>query len=131
DVHVRITREACDHEVDEVLEDRLLGLPIERPECSVLAIVQRVAEEVLEAAVCDERIALDVEEDVTGRWFGKQREAPSGLKVDVFLVGLALEAAGELDPGLLARASEGLGATAPRFPGEWKRNVREARERRD
>src|SRR6266478_6593072 len=131
DVHARITREACDHEVDEVLEGRLLGLPIDRPECSVLALVQRVAEEVFEAAVRDERIALDVEEDVARRWFGKQREAPSGLKIEVLLVGSALEAAGELDPRLLARAGERLGATAPRFPEEWKRYVREARERRD
>jgi len=80
DVYVRITREACDHEVDEVLEDRLLRLPIERPECAVLALVQRVAEEVFEAAVGDERIALDVEEDVAGRWFGKEREAPSASR---------------------------------------------------
>src|SRR6266852_607603 len=126
-----MAREPCDDGVDELLEDRLLGLPIERPGRPVLAVVHRVAEAVFQSAVRDERITLDVEEDVARRRLGKERQAPSGFKVQELLAGPALAAAGELDPGLLARAGERLGATAPGSPGERKRDLREARQRRD
>ena len=78
DVQVGIGLQALRHEVDEALERRPLLLPIGGP----IARVSRrrrqssdvkIPEQKLQPAVADERITLEVEEDVACRGFGKAR----------------------------------------------------------
>src|SRR5207245_10853200 len=69
DVQVGAAVEPLDQEVDELLEGALLGIGVVPPE----VVVERGAtdhhqdaEQVLQAAVAHERVALDVEEQVGG-----------------------------------------------------------------
>ena len=62
-------------EVHQAFELAPLPLAVEGPEPRVGPGRVRVAEEVFETRVPEKRRALDVEEDVAGRWFGKGQEA--------------------------------------------------------
>ena len=60
--------------VDEALELALLALRVERPVGLVAPLPVRDAEQVLQAAVTREGVALEVEEEVAGRRLGERRE---------------------------------------------------------
>ena len=79
DVQVRILFSALVHEVHKALKDGLFALSVERPVCragpGAIFIAIDIAEEILKAVLTNERIALDVEENVSVRRFRQQAQA--------------------------------------------------------
>ena len=75
DMQVGIGLEASDDEVDEALESGFLVVARKRPVRGVgdRAVGPRVgvAEQILKAALADERVAFQVKEHVAGRWLRK------------------------------------------------------------
>src|SRR6185369_6291263 len=79
DVQPRVLLPAGRREIDEALKRCFLRARIERPILGeadrFTGVVAVVAREVFEACFADERIALEVEEDVALRWLRKSGES--------------------------------------------------------
>ena len=113
DVEVRVLRPTRHEPVDEVLERAPLGRRVERPARLVAAVAVHGAEEVLQAAVPREGVALDVEEDVAGRGRRQCGQPPVRLdRRDQLVDAAPLPARLNLDPRLVADAGERGGADA-------------------
>ena len=111
DVHVGVLGEAGVDEVDELLE----GLRARRPgrgpgsRCSRPAVgpADQHAEEELEpAGGLEERVALHVEEEVTGRGRRQEAQAALVLRLEQAACELVGAAAVELEAGLVAQGVE-------------------------
>ena len=133
DREIRLLAPAPDERIDELLEGGLLGRRVERPARRVHGLTtlsdRHPAEQILEPAVLDERVALEIEEDVPGRGIRKARQA----EVTRLLIGsYGLEQ--ELDDGrlpdripldsrLVMHALVALGGTPPRRGIERQRGI--------
>ena len=133
DREIRLLAPAPDERIDELLEGGLLGRRVERPARRVHGLTtlsdRHPAEQILEPAVLDERVALEIEEDVPGRGIRKARQA----EVARLLIGsYGLEQ--ELDDGrlsdripldsrLVMHALVALGGTPPRRGIERQRGI--------
>ena len=90
-----------------------------------------VAEQKFDAALADERVALEVEEHVARRRLRKARKPEAGLcrqKLEQHFPG---RASFDLDSGLLADSRIGRRSAARGLPGERQRHRRERRHRVD
>jgi len=113
DVHGRISGEAVHDEIDEGFECGFLAGPVVTPQHPVHRLTADEldeAEEILEAAVLDPRIRLDVEEEVQRRGIGQQgktatRFVRNGL--DQLVQQGSGVLAGNLDAGLESESVEG------------------------
>ena len=109
-VHARIAREPPVHQVDEVLEEPPLAGAIVGPPrlvAPVRAVAQQQAEEKVQPARrLPERIALDVEEEVTRRRRRQGLEAAAGLGVDRMPVEAPRHAVHVLQVRLIAQPVE-------------------------
>lgn len=123
------------HLVDEGLEGLLLGATSRRPEravvASALGIDERIAEEVLEATALDERVSLEVEEDVVRRGLGQQGQPTSGLGGEELPAQDSECSALVLEARLLLHAGEGLHGAALGSPRQGEGSAREPLERRE
>ena len=72
DVQVGVLRAQLEDAVDEALEGELLGLCVVGPDALVGRALRPPAPQVLDTAVSDVRVALQVEEDVSGHGSGSR-----------------------------------------------------------
>ncbi len=98
-VHAGVGVPRPDEVIDEPLECVLLlalvGGPVGRE-----PVLVDDAEQVFQTVITEERVALDVEEHVTGRRLGKQREPAALLRFEQLPSRLTRVALDELQPGL-------------------------------
>ena len=109
DVHAGVLGAKLDHAVDEPLERRLLGVGVVRPDALVAGACAPPAPQVLDAAVADVGVALEVEEDVAGARVGKQRVPSGALRLEVSVRRLAAVARPDLKVGLVMQQVEAFG----------------------
>ena len=118
--------------VDEALELALLGRRVERPARLVASVPVREAEEVLQAAVAGEAVALEVEEEVAGRRLGERREAlVRRHRLDQLVEAPTLPPRLVLHARLLPDPAQGRGAHAVDRGGDGKGEPAEGGHRRD
>ena len=81
-VQVRIDLSARRDEIDESLENGPFGRPVERPVADIdnfaSLITVAVAEQIFEAVFANERITLNIEENISGRWFRSKPSPTAG-----------------------------------------------------
>ncbi len=135
DVQVGMRLQAADHEIDEALESGPFLVAGNRPVrngCERAAgLGVGVAEQKLDAALADERVALEVEEHVAGRRLRKAREAEARLHRQQLEQRFSRRAPFKLDPGLLADSRIGKRGAARGLPCGRQRHRGERRDRVD
>ena len=118
DVESRMPFPALHDRVDEALELALLGLRVERPARLVASVPVREPEEVLQAALAGEGVALEVEEEVAARRLGERRETLVPLHWrDELVESGAAPSRRVLHARLLPDAAQGRGAQGRRSQG--------------
>ena len=131
DMKAGMDLQAFRHEIDEALERRPLLLPVRSPiadvMCGAFLVRVDIPEQKFQSAAADERVALEVEKNVSQRGLRKARQTETSDRGQGLVNHRTARAPLDLDPGLLPDLLEALDRSAIGPPLKRQRQTCERR----